>query len=199
MSKLIVFEPENLKYVSTKFHEKLSKSRLTPGDIVVVRSGYVGISCVIPSTLLDANCSDLVIVRPAEYLISEYGSLFLNSNYAKSRINNVKVGIAQSHFNVGAMKKILIPLAPRDEQEQIVTKVLALLSASEELEKNVNKSIKMADLLKKAILANAFSGKLVPQNPDNEPAQKLLERIRAEHFRNKSKSGPQLELSQYVK
>jgi type I restriction enzyme S subunit len=54
--------------------------------------------------------------------------------------------------------------------------------------------------MRQSILKNAFEGKLIPQTPDDEPAEKLLERIEAERFNNnKSKSNNQLELSSYVK
>jgi len=171
------FDPKNLKYVSEKFHKKLSKSHLSTRDIVVVRSGNVGISCVIPETMKEANCSDLVIARPVNGFLSEYGSLFINSILARDQINTMKVGIAQTHFNIGSMKKILIPLAPYDEQKRIVAKVLAFFSIADNIETASSKARTRTDRVDRAVLAKAFRGDLVPQDPNDESASIMLERI----------------------
>ena len=80
-------------YVSQKFHKQISKSTLNPGDIVVVRSGAVGVSCVIPDTLPEANCSDLVIIKKPSEMIPEFGAYYLNS-LAKKYVIEKKVGVA---------------------------------------------------------------------------------------------------------
>ena len=61
------FDPIELKFISPTFHAKLKKSALRPKDVVVTRSGAnTGQCCIIPPQLTDANCSDLVIIRPSE-------------------------------------------------------------------------------------------------------------------------------------
>ncbi|HML02478.1 MAG TPA: restriction endonuclease subunit S [Candidatus Bathyarchaeia archaeon] len=173
------YDPQNLKYVSSEFHKKLAKSHLFPGNIVTVRSGNVGVSCVIPGTIGEANCSDLVIVRPISSFIPEYGSYFLNSFYARDQINSMKVGIAQTHFNIGSMKKILIPLAPFNEQKRIVQKIAELNALSDIIEISVAKSEELVDRIDQAILAKAFRGELVLRDPNDEPASILLQRIKS--------------------
>jgi type I restriction enzyme S subunit len=69
------FELEKLKFISRDFHERLRKSALSPGDIVVVRSGFVGIACVVPDELKEANCSDLVIARPGPVGCRQLGAV----------------------------------------------------------------------------------------------------------------------------
>src|SRR4051794_8589704 len=54
----------DVKFIDAGFHYKLRKSALRPGDVAVVRTGYPGTAAVIPRSLPDSNCSDLVIVRP---------------------------------------------------------------------------------------------------------------------------------------
>lgn len=97
------FDSKDIKYISPEFHHRLKKSELRPGDIVIVRSGFVGTACVIPDSLSEANCSDLVIARPGPRLRSQYGAIFVNSPQMKAHINDVKVGSAQSHFNTRSM------------------------------------------------------------------------------------------------
>src|SRR4051812_44415932 len=50
----------SIRFISSEFHRKLKKSALRPGDVAVVRTGYPGTACVVPSQLSEANCADLV-------------------------------------------------------------------------------------------------------------------------------------------
>ena len=72
------------------------------------------------------------------------------------------------------------PLPPLPEQQAIVSEVESRLSIADEVEKTVAAELKRADRLRQSILKKAFSGRLVPQDPNNEPASVLLERIKAE-------------------
>lgn len=71
-------DPEGLCYIGEEFHAKLSKSRLQPGDVVVVRTGAPGTASVVPDWLEDANCADLVIIRPGSSN-PRFISYFINS------------------------------------------------------------------------------------------------------------------------
>jgi len=73
-----------------------------------------------------------------------------------------------------------LPLAPRSEQIRIVEGLEVCLSAAESTEHTLEADGRRADRLRQSILKHAFEGKLVPQNPNDEPASTLLERIRAE-------------------
>jgi type I restriction enzyme, S subunit len=174
------FDPTNIRFISPDFHRTILKSRLTPGDVAIVRSGNSGIACVIPESLPEANCSDLVILRPASELVAAYACLFMNSSAAQAHVNSVKVGIAQGHFNVGSMKSTVVPLPPVAEQQEIVRRVDALFKTADALESRYRKAKAHVDKLTQSILAKAFRGELVPQDPNDEPAAALLERIRSE-------------------
>lgn len=96
-------------------------------------------------------------------------------------LNQYATATAQPGLAVANINKVLIPLPPIGEQKRIVAKLEKLLplidefsAAQEQLDK-LNKELPEA--LKKSILQEAIQGKLVPQNPKDEPAQKLLERI----------------------
>jgi type I restriction enzyme S subunit len=76
--------------------------------------------------------------------------------------------------------QFLVPTPPLAEQRRIVAEVERRLSVVEELEKSVTHGLKRAEKLRQAILRKAFAGELVPQDPNDEPASMLLERIKAE-------------------
>ncbi|MGA8214833.1 MAG: restriction endonuclease subunit S [Candidatus Sulfotelmatobacter sp.] len=182
------FDPMGVKYVSRKFHMKLNKSVLHPGDIVVVRSGYAGVACVIPDNIPEANCADLVIIRPSTALDPNYACIFINSNAGRAHVDGVKVGIAQSHFNIGSAKKTPIPLPPLAEQQEIVRRVGALFALANIIETRTGNAILRAKKLTQSILAKSFRGELVlteaelarREGREYEPASVLLERIKQE-------------------
>lgn len=79
------------------------------------------------------------------------------------------------------LKTFEIPLSPLPEQEQIVSELERCLSIADEVEATLAAELTRAERLRQSILKQAFSGKLVPQDPDDEPASILLERIKAEN------------------
>lgn len=174
------FAPENLLYISPEFHSTIIKSQLKPGDLAIVRSGAPGVACVIPATLSVANCSDLVIARPSKDLTPKFGCIFMNSEVGKRAVAEKQVGVAQQHFNVGSMKKLQIRLPSIEEQTEIARRVEQLFALADQLEAKLSASQKRIDALTQSLLAKAFRGELVPQDPNDEPASALLERIRAQ-------------------
>jgi len=173
------FDEKGLKFVSQEFHAKLSKSKLSPNDVVAVRSGDVGVSCVIPDTLKNSNCSDLLIVKNPLGINPHFGAYYLNS-IRESRVRQQQVGIALTHFNTQSLAKLAIPIPHIEEQNILVENIQKTYSLIE----NIQKILKFSKLnligLKQSILKQAFEGKLVPQDPNDEPAEILLQKIKQE-------------------
>ena len=158
------FDPEGLLYVSPTFHQKLSKSAIHPGDLAVVRSGSVGVTCVIPDTMPEANCSDLVLIQRPSGFVPQYGAFFMNS-LAKRHVEAGKVGVALTHFNTKSVAAMAIPLPPLAEQRRIVAEVERRLSVIEELESMATVNLQRAARLRQSILQKAFAGELVASIP----------------------------------
>lgn len=98
-------------------------------------------------------------------------------------------GGAQPNISQEIVRRTLLPLPPRQEQEQIVAEVERRLSVVDEIEKQVDAGLRRAARLRQSILRRAFEGKLVPQDPSDEPASTLLERIAATRATTERQSG----------
>ncbi|EPB6687181.1 TPA: restriction endonuclease subunit S [Vibrio alginolyticus] len=130
------YDPSDIKYVSREFHNKIKKSALKPGDVVAVRTGNPGASCVIPEELPEANCSDLVIIRCGEKLDPYFVSYYINS-VTHSHVKNQLVGAIQKHFNIGSAKELPFPDLEKEQQAEI-SSVLRSIDQKIELNNRVN-------------------------------------------------------------
>ena len=88
--------------------------------------------------------------------------------------------MAQANVSPNSVKQITVPVPPLSKQHRIVAEVERRLSVVEQMEASIAAGLKRAERLRQAILHKAFTGQLVPQDPNDEPASILLERIRAE-------------------
>ncbi|MCA2376986.1 restriction endonuclease subunit S [Agrobacterium genomosp. 3 str. RTP8] len=104
--------------------------------------------------------------------------IFLEARYEETRLE--AAGGVQPNLNLGIIKAILIPVPTLSAQRAGIERVTELRARADRLEAEAARARKLLDRLESAILAKAFRGELVPQDPRDEPAEKLLERIRAE-------------------
>ena len=98
----------------------------------------------------------------------------------KDELESFAPATAQKNINLQVLSQLAVPLPPLAEQRRIVAEVERRLSVAQQAEDAVAASLARAERLRQSILKQAFSGRLVPQDPSDEPASALLERIRAE-------------------
>ena len=142
----------DLVFISPASNMQLSKSMLRTDDVVTVRTGYPGTTCVVPSHLDGANCVDLIISRPGKEIVPKFLALWVNSSFGKDQVLRVQGGLAQQHFNVGEMKTLLVARPEPDEQKAIVERLEALdsqiaVTTGEQAKLSLLKSGLMTDLL----------------------------------------------------
>ena len=134
--------------------------------------------------------------------------LFMQSCLFRLQISKGMSETLQPNLSPLTLNKLFIPLTLSSEQTEIAEEINILFSVANEVENIIEESLLHSKRLRQSILKRAFEGRLVPQDPDDEPAWKLLERIKKEKEkrnmksnlnRDKRKSGrTQTELSSYV-
>ena len=174
----------NLKYLPAD-HDEFPGLYLQDGDLLFNRTNspeLVGKTAVYRSQVSPCSfASYLISVRFSRCYIPELASTFINSAYGKHWIKSVVVQqVGQANVNGSKLAALAIPLPPLEEQKEIVSSLQAQTNEIVEQLKNVYTSLKQSAAQRKNILKAAFSGQLVPQDPNDEPASRLLERIRAE-------------------
>ena len=105
-------------------------------------------------------------------------ALIIGSTPAQNWLTRHARGIAYTGINIDTLKQLPVPLPPLAEQAEIVATVSEKLSQIESAEVAIEHSLRRAARLRQSILKQAFEGKLVPQDPTDEPASSLLERIK---------------------
>ena len=120
-------------------------------------------------------------------ILEEYVKYYLMSSYGYDELTKYKKATAQESISIEAIRDVFLPLPPLAEQKRIVEKIEELLPKVEKYGKAqeaLNKlDEELPEKLKKSILQEAIEGRLVPQDPNDEPASVLLDKIRAEKKR----------------
>ena len=170
------FELDNLKSMYYKDSE-LEKCTAKQGDLLVCEGGDIGRSAIWPYDYDICLQNHVHRLKLVFYIIWYYKSVGL--------IGGKGIGI--QGLSASALKHIAIPLPPLAEQERIVAKIEELLPKVEEYGKAQEALDKLneelPERLKKSILQEAITGRLIPQDPNDKPASVLLERIREEKKR----------------
>ena len=170
------------KRIDKKQYELLLKSGCKPykGDVLFSKDGTVGKVVLVDYEKEFVILSSLAILRPKKELKSEFLFYVLKSPKFLAEAINKKTGVAIRRIILDTLKRISISF-PSDisEQQRIVEEIEKRFAVADELEKAVNEGLEKADKLKQSILKKAFEGKLVPQDPNDEPASVLLDRIKA--------------------
>ncbi len=160
---------------------------LTAGDVLITRAGprsRVGITCLVRSTRPKLMLCDKAyrLRTDPDRLDPLYLTLMLNAPQALYEIESMKTGISDSGLNLtqGKLLALPVPVPALAEQRRLVRVVEKLFTEIDRLTTEAASARRLLDRLDQAVLAKAFRGELVPQDPADEPASVLLDRIRAE-------------------
>lgn len=153
----------------------LHQSRLWPaGSICITIAANIAESAILtyPACFPD---SVVGIIADPTVSIPEYVEFFMR--VAKADLSTFAPATAQKNINIAILNQLSVPLPPLQEQIEIVKRVEALFKLADEIQIRYEKGKKFVDKLTQSILAKAFRGELVPQDPNDTPAEEMLERI----------------------
>lgn len=151
---------DDVVHLSDEGHRIHRKSVLRTDDVVVVRTGQAGAAALIPAELDGCNCVDLVIVRPSRRLLPKFVELVLNSDWTQKHIEAHSVGTIQSHFNVGAMKHLPVPVPPPAEQDRIVARLTEHAATVSSLVARMDAQAAALQEHRQALITAAVTGQL---------------------------------------
>ena len=174
---------DKVRYLSKEvFEQENLRTQATKGDIFFTSVGSLGRSCVYSGEYNLAFQRSVSVI--STLIFNYYLKYCFDSGYFQVKVLKEATGTAQKGFYLNQSAESLIPVPPLSEQHRIVAKIEELLPYIERYGKAETHltalNTTFPEALKKSILQEAVQGKLVPQNPDDEPASVLLERIRAE-------------------
>ena len=158
---------------------------LADGDILINRVNspkFLG-KCAIVEAMPEACVYESNMMRlqlDTSLANPRYASLYLRSAQGLQELRkNAKHAVNQSSINQEDVKSVHFALPPLAEQQEIVRRVEGLFALADQLELRLAQARRQVDRLAPSLLARAFAGKLVPQDPADEPAEKLLGRIKS--------------------
>ncbi|WP_339903487.1 restriction endonuclease subunit S [uncultured Cyclobacterium sp.] len=176
-------EIENAAYVNLPENVEGKRSLVQKGDLLMTITGAnVGKIAFIKDEIPEAYVSQSVaLMKPINPKITPYLHLYFQSDvYGGKMIKGLVYGVGRPVLSLENMREAPLALCSFEEQEQIILEIESQFSIIENLEKTIESGLNKSEALRQSIIKRAFEGKLVTQDPNDEPASELLKRIQAE-------------------
>lgn len=173
----------NQNRISESKFAELRKYQARPLDVLITVMATVGRCCLVPADLGEPAIItkhvyritvDQALIHPRMLMIA-----LLGSPVVRRQLYGEVKGQTRPGINGEILRRLCVPVPPLTEGARILEKVDCMLSIADEVESAVSFNLRRAAALRQSILRHAFEGRLVPQDPNDEPASELLARIRA--------------------
>ena len=174
---------DDCKFISRDEHDALiQRCHPEPGDLLITKSGTIGRLAIVPDREISLFVSvALVKIQSAQAHISSKWLRYAFEHHIMGlNIDQQIKGGLLKNYHLEDLRLARLPLCGVREQEELVRQVEEKFSVLEELDTTLDQQLVRADALRQLILQRAFTGQLVPQDPHDEPASVLLDRIRTE-------------------
>ena len=170
-------------FVEPEKATELHQHTVFGGDLLVTKMGDPpGDTAIYPpgqgAAVITADCIKL----RAHSQLSSSPFLYwaIRADLVKEQIATVTKGVAHQKVSLDRFRQLALPVAPFAEQQEIVRRIESAFEKIDRLAGEAKRALALTDRLDAAVLAKAFRGELVPQDPNDEPASVLLERIKAD-------------------
>ena len=174
------FDLVDLKEILLSEKERI-ELQIQNGDLLLCEGGEPGRGAIWKNGECDLTFQKaLHRVRFNERVLPEFALFCIENDFFQNRLALLYTGTTIKHLTGKALNTYPIPVPPIDEQQEIVRRVESLLALADTVEKQYLAAKQRLDRLSQSILAKAFRGELVPQDPNDEPAAELLKRIQVE-------------------
>ena len=167
---------DDIKYISDEVHQSMIGTEVLPNDLLLnITGGSLGRCAIVPNEINKGNVSQHVcILRPIIISSNYFHALILSTFFSKS----MKItGSGREGLPKYNLEQMMFPLPPLAEQKRIVSEIERWFSLIDIIEKDKQDLHTIIKQAKSKILDLAIHGKLVPQDPNEEPASELLKRI----------------------
>jgi type I restriction enzyme S subunit len=149
-------DTKDFKYVTREFHDKEKKSQLSPGDLLIARHGDFGSACIVPQELSEANCLNVVIIKPDySVLLPDFLKITLNSLRMKAQFSTKAEGSTQKVISTTEIANSIILVPPVGEQAVIAQGI----SSIEDTIYSLELSHKSLVALKSSVVQELLSGR----------------------------------------
>lgn len=171
---------KKVRYITKDKFETIKRSAVYPGDIIVAKIGSTyGKTGIYPESMpVGVIPANLLRIRPSKHYNKKLLVCYLQSGLFKKKLDKIMKSTAQPAFNVSMFKDLPIPFMSIKEQDFLISEIESRLSVCDKIEDSIITALDQAEALRQSILKKAFEGKLVLQDPNDEPSTVLIEMIR---------------------
>ena len=157
--KEYLISSDNMVYINESSNHILSKSQVHTDDILIVRDGSIGTSCVVPAEFDGANVVSMVIATPSISCDSRFICYSLNSDVGKTQFTLTKIGSALTHTSVSAVSDIIVAVPSCAEQKEIADYLDAKCAEIDGLIAKKEQLVKELESYKKSLIYEVVTGK----------------------------------------
>jgi len=173
--------PEKIQYVKLPGNLEGTRTKIKKGDFLFSITGYLGMFAIAPDLDEAYVNQHIALVRPLPWFRKRYvGYYTISESGGRLYLEKQRKGAVKAGLTLDDIQMFPVPLCSLVEQDIIIKELTKQLERINHLTQTISSALTRAELLRQSILKKAFSGKLVPQDPNDEPASELLRRIKAE-------------------